>query len=175
MAAAVLTPGATTAMTINNAHVVLGNVHERAAQEIAKQLGTRRTGTMRPSQAKASRQAVSSHTAPASSQPLELLYDDLFGLMPECRGKAKFILLVLDDYSGAFPGGQATTTVARSFQAFLTAIKPLRKRFATPGIEMRGASRSDNGIGFSTGSSPTSWRSTTSRGTSPLLIIWSVT
>lgn len=89
MAAAAFTPGAATAMDINDAHVTLGNIHERAARATAKQMGIRIRGTMRLyhscAQAKASRRVGGSHTALASSQPLELIFGDMSVPLPEYR------------------------------------------------------------------------------------------
>ncbi|CAN0460106.1 unnamed protein product, partial [Hapterophycus canaliculatus] len=117
-------------MDVKNLHVSLAHANGRIVRETAKQMGIRATGTMThcPScaAAKAPRRGVCPHTVPQSRQPLELLHGDLSGPMPASRGGAKYVFLILDDFSGKwwslFLGDKSADTVARAFQAFLTSI-----------------------------------------------------
>ncbi|CAN0416100.1 unnamed protein product, partial [Hapterophycus canaliculatus] len=114
-------------MDVNNLHVSLAHANERIVRETAKQMGIRATGTMAhcPScaEVKAPRRGVRSHTSLQSRQPLELLYGDLSGPMPASRGGAKYVFLILDDFSGTgwplYLKDKSADTVARAFLAFL--------------------------------------------------------
>ena len=90
MTAAVLRPGVSTSMDINDLHASLGLALVGNLRETAKQMGMRLTGTIVPcsecTAAKGIRRGVSRSTARRATRPLELLYGDLSGAMPSSPG-----------------------------------------------------------------------------------------
>ena len=151
MAAAVLRPGATTSAGINNLHVSLGHAHEGNLRETAKQIGIRLTGTLVPcsecAAAKGVRRSVSRSTAGRATKPLELLYGNLSGAMPDSTGGSVYCFFIVNCYSNLrwpmFLKDKSADTVTHAFRAFLAAIKPLREKHGEPG-----ALRTDNGTEF---------------------------
>ena len=148
MAAAVLRPGATTSVDINDLHVSLGHAHESNLRETAKQMGIRVTGTLVPfSECAAAKRIRRSVSAWRATKPLELLYGDLSGAMPASTGGSVYCFFIVDCYSNLgwpiFLKYKSADTVTHAFRAFLPAIKPLREKHGEPG-----ALRTDNGTDF---------------------------
>ena len=151
IAAAVLRPGASTSMDINDLHASLGHAHEVNLRDTAKQMGVRLTGTLVPcsecAAAKGIRRGVSRSTARRPTRPLELLYGDLSDAMPASTGGSLYCFFIVGCYSNLrwsiFLKDKYTDTVTRAFRVFLAAIKPLREKHGEPG-----ALRTDNGTEF---------------------------
>ena len=140
MAAAVLRPGVSTSMDINDLHASLGHAHEGNLRETAKQMGIRLAGTPVPfyecATAKRIRQGVSRSTARRAIRPLELLYGDLSGAMPASTGGSVYCFFIVDCYSKlGWPKllkDKCADTVTHAFRVFLAAIKPLWEKHGEP-------------------------------------------
>ena len=141
MAAAVLRPGASTSMGINDLHASLGHAHEGNLRETAKQMGMRLMGTLvlcsDCAAAKRIRRGVLLSTARRSTRPLELLYGDLSGAMRASTGGSVYCFFIVDCYSNLgwpiFLKDKSADTVTHAFRVFLAAIKPLREKHGEPG------------------------------------------
>ena len=151
MAAAVLRPGVSTFIDINDLHASLGYAHEGNLRETAKQMGVRLTGTLVPcsecAAAKGIRQGVSRSTARRATRLLELLYGNLSDARPASTEGSVYCFFIVDCYSNLgwpiFLKDKSVDTVTHAFRVFLPAIKPLREKHGEPR-----ALRTDNGTEF---------------------------
>ena len=151
MVAALMRPGRTPGMNVNDLYYALGHAHETIIRATARLVRIKVTGTMDYcagcAAGKAVRAAVPKTTSLRTTRPLERLFGDLTGPFPASTGGVRYCFVLVDDFSNMgwtlLLKDKSGSTVAYAFRAFHTSLKPL---IAIPGGV--GSLRTDNGLEF---------------------------